>query len=69
MLDGGDPAEEVKPSLLTASLGLQVDTASVRCGFSASDLSDIIFTPPLSMVAEGSRGSDAKGQWKVFLGH
>lgn len=69
MLDGGDPAEEVKPSLLTASPGLQVDIASVRCGFSASDLSDIIFTSLLSMVAEGSRGSDAKGQWKVFLGH
>ncbi|KAM9715114.1 uncharacterized protein ACBT57_020271 [Dama dama] len=69
MLDEGGPAEEVEPSLLTASPGLQVDTASVRCGFSASDLSDIIFTPLLSMVAEGSRGSDAKGQWKVFLGH
>lgn len=66
LLDGGGPAEEVKPSPLTASPGLQVDTVSVRCGFSASDLSEIIFTP--SALA-GSRGSDAKGQWKVFLGH
>lgn len=66
MLDGGGPAEEVKPSPLTVSPGLQVDTASVRCGFSASDLSEIIFT---RSALDGSRGSDAKGQGKVFLGH
>ena len=66
MLDGGDPAEEVKPSLLTASPGLQVDTASVRCGFSASDLSDIFFTPLLSMVAEVAEGVMHKANGRYF---
>lgn len=45
---------------------LQVDAASIRCGFSASGPLEIIFARSFSMVA---KASDAEGQWKIFLWH